>query len=83
MRFLSFATSPPENLAGIMQPPRRCHSAEHLTYSVDGLEDAVYQFLPFAIVETSQGHPATQMRVIIDIASGTTQVALARNLSRK
>ncbi|MGA8617188.1 MAG: hypothetical protein WB660_01510 [Candidatus Sulfotelmatobacter sp.] len=27
--------------------------------SVDDLEDAVYQFLPFAIVETSQGHPAT------------------------
>jgi hypothetical protein len=27
--------------------------------AVDDLENAVYQFLPFAIAETSQSHPAT------------------------
>jgi hypothetical protein len=27
--------------------------------SVDDFEDAVYEFLPFAIAQTSQSHPAT------------------------
>jgi hypothetical protein len=49
--------------------------------AVDDLENAVYQFLPFAIAEISQSHPAAQMRVIIRIASRTTQRAFARDLN--
>jgi hypothetical protein len=49
--------------------------------AVDDLKNAVYQFLPLAIAKTPQSHPAAEMRVIIGIASGTSQRALARNLN--
>jgi hypothetical protein len=50
---------------------------------VDDFEDTVYELLPLAITKTSQSHPSSQVRVIIGIASGTTQRAFAGNLNGK
>jgi hypothetical protein len=51
--------------------------------SVDDFEDALYEFLPLAIAETAQSDSATYVRVIIGVASGTTQGAFASNLNGK
>src|SRR5882762_1427414 len=51
--------------------------------AVHDLQNTIDQVLPFAITKAPERHPATEMRVVIRVASGTTQRAFARNLNGK
>jgi hypothetical protein len=51
--------------------------------SIDNFEYSVYQGLALSVVKVAQGLPAAQMRVVIGVATRTSQGAFTRNFYRK